>query len=589
MAKPSKSNSPKVFISYAWKNQATARQLQRDLQRDGIEVFVDYEKIVGGDSLPARISAALDWCDTIILLWSQEAAQSYWVAQEWESAFQLQKRIIPCVLERATLPALLRGRLYLDFSSYAAGYQQLCRTLGVTPGADQAARPQPPPQAAPPRQHVDLSPGDQPDAQSPGRGGRREKEQAISPEGFDASALGHGVSPRAGSSARHAENKASVTFTRPFWSRRTKAVLAVLGLAAAITIWRLIFPPAPPDAGSDPSSAESTAQKPPQTSKGSVRLHSLFAGSVFIDGVRVGEIASRQPKDYPLEIGSHQIEVRGASETQKATFTIAQGQTKEVTLRPSIKAPTVPQQASREPTKGPPEGMVLIPAGSFLMGSDDGASDEKPVHEVYVDAFYLDQYEVTVAQYQSYLRATGRSNPENWDEQLQNPNRPVVYVSWEDATNYAQWAGKRLPTEAEWEYAARGGNTGMAGKPKYNYPWGNDISPTKANYDADGSRQWNWDNAKRYLRNVGSFSANGYGLYDMAGNVWEWCADWYADHYYSKSPKQNPKGPATGDYRVLRGGSWNLNPLNLRCAYRVRSFPSFRNFYMGFRCAQDAR
>lgn len=574
MAKPSKSNSPKVFISYAWKNQATARQLQRDLQRDGIEVFVDYEKIVGGDSLPARISAALDWCDTIILLWSQEAAQSYWVAQEWESAFQLQKRIIPCVLERATLPALLRGRLYLDFSSYAAGYRQLCRTLGVTPGADQAARPQPPPQAAPPRQHVDLSPGGQPDAQSPGRGGRREKEQAISPEGFDASALGHGVSPRAVPSARLAGNKTSVTFTRPFWSWRTKAVLAVLGLAAAIAIGRLIFSPASPVAGSDPSSAESTAQKPPQTSKGSLRLHSLLAGSVFIDGVRVGEIASGQTKDYPLVTGSHQIEVRGAAETQKASFTIAQDRMTPVTLRPSRIVLT----------PGPPEGMVLIPAGSFLMGSEDGENDEKPVHEVYVDAFYLDQYEVTVAQYQSYLRATGRPNPGNWDEQLQNLNHPVVYVSWEDATNYAKWVGKRLPTEAEWEYAARGGNTGLAGNPKYQYPWGNVASQDHANYSGvAGKDKW------QRTSPVGSFPPNGFGLYDMAGNVWEWCSDRYAEDYYSKSPKQNPKGPVTGDYRVLRGGSWYVYPQYVRCADRVWDYPSDRDDLVGFRCAQDAR
>jgi len=362
-----------------------------------------------------------------------------------------------------------------------------------------------------------------------------------------------------------------------------------MGLAAAITIWLLRFPPDSPVVGSDPSNAKPTAQESSQVSKGSVRLHSLLAGSVFIDGVRVGEIDSAQIKDYPLVTGSHVIEVRGASETQKTSFTIAQGQTTAVTLRPSIKMPTVPQPAPREPTPRPPEGMVLIPAGSFLMGSEDGYSDEKPVHEVYVDAFYLDQDEVTVAQYQSYLRATGGSKPAHWDEQLQNPNRPVVYVSWQDAMDYAQWAGKRLPTEAEWEYAARGGNTGLAGKPKYDYPWGNDISPSKANYDAERSRHWDWKNAKRYLRNVGSFSANGYVLYDMAGNVWEWCADWYAGDYYSKSPKQNPKGPATGKYRVLRGGSWNGDPQYVRCAGRNGNYPANRVVNTGFRCAQDVR
>lgn len=131
MAKSHKKDLPRIFISYAWKNQPLAKKLQRDLQRDGIEVFVDYEKISGGDSLPARISAALDWCNTLILLWSEDAAHSYYVAQEWECAFHLQRRIIPCVLEGVSLPALLRGRLYLDFSVYKTGYVQLCRSLGL--------------------------------------------------------------------------------------------------------------------------------------------------------------------------------------------------------------------------------------------------------------------------------------------------------------------------------------------------------------------------------------------------------------------------------------------------------------------------
>jgi hypothetical protein len=135
MAKQLQSDPPKVFISYAWKNQPIAKQLQGDLQRDGVEVFVDYEKITGGDSLPARISAALDWCNTLILLWSAEAVQSYYVSQEWESAFHLQKRIIPCVLDGTLLPALIRKQRYLNFSSYQDGYAQLCRTLGVQPTA----------------------------------------------------------------------------------------------------------------------------------------------------------------------------------------------------------------------------------------------------------------------------------------------------------------------------------------------------------------------------------------------------------------------------------------------------------------------
>jgi hypothetical protein len=137
---------------------ARAKQLQRDLQRDGVEVFVDYEKITGGNSLPDRISAALDWCNTLILLWSADSAESYYVKQEWTSAFHLQKRIIACVFDGTALPALLRGRLYLNFSPYETGYPQLCRSFGVEP---KIATPAPVPPSPLPPQHVEIPVGDQ--------------------------------------------------------------------------------------------------------------------------------------------------------------------------------------------------------------------------------------------------------------------------------------------------------------------------------------------------------------------------------------------------------------------------------------------
>ena len=149
--------TPKIFISYAWKNQTTAKRLQSDLQRDGVEVFVDYEKISGGDSLPERISAALDWCNTLVLLWSADSAQSYYVSQEWTSAFHLQKRIIACVLDGTPLPALLAGRLYLNFMPYENGYSQLCRSLGIVlkPSIEKTAPPELATSKLPP-QHVEM-------------------------------------------------------------------------------------------------------------------------------------------------------------------------------------------------------------------------------------------------------------------------------------------------------------------------------------------------------------------------------------------------------------------------------------------------
>jgi formylglycine-generating enzyme required for sulfatase activity len=224
--------------------------------------------------------------------------------------------------------------------------------------------------------------------------------------------------------------------------------------------------------------------------------------------------------------------------------------------------------------------MRLVPAGEFSMGSNDGDSDEKPVHTVYVDAFYMDVYEVTVGQYKKFIKATGHSAP-NWSNVSRyspTDNHPIVDVSWDDAQAYCKWAGKRLPTEAEWEKAARGGLVGKK------YPWGDELSHDYANYDGTGGRdKWNTTSP------VGSFAPNGYGLYDMAGNVWEWCSDWYAGNYYADSPTRNPQGPTSGQYRVCRGGSWLIYPYDIRAANRGRYGPSDSYDYLGFRgCVSSA-
>ncbi len=227
----------------------------------------------------------------------------------------------------------------------------------------------------------------------------------------------------------------------------------------------------------------------------------------------------------------------------------------------------------------PPEGMVLIPAGWFLMGSPEGVggSDEHPQHKVWVDAFWIDRYEVTNAQYEKFMKATGHSVPEFWnDDDFNKPEHPVVGVSWDDAVAYAQWAGKRLPTEAEWEKAARGGLVGKR------YPWGDGISHYNANFEGtEGRDRWNGTSP------VGSFPPNRYGLYDMAGNAWEWCADWYGYNYYSSSPERNPKGPNIGKLRSLRGGGWGYNPDHVRVASRRYCYgrPMYTVNHLGFRCA----
>jgi len=250
--------------------------------------------------------------------------------------------------------------------------------------------------------------------------------------------------------------------------------------------------------------------------------------------------------------------------------------------------------------------MILIPAGEFKMGSNDGSDDEKPVHTVYLDAYYIDACEVTNAQYRKFVEATGHREPEGYgyvngkwqegfkpwsDRNFNNPNQPVVCVSWEDAKAYAEWAGASLPTEAQWEKAARGDLVGKK------YVWGDEFPPSAlvGNFADESAKRvfTNWaviegyDDGYAHTAPVGSFPANGYGLFDMAGNVWEWCLDAYEKDYYSRSPKRNPvnNNLTNVNSRVLRGGPWSSsNPDYLRCACRLRFERTFRFATLGFRC-----
>jgi iron(II)-dependent oxidoreductase len=210
---------------------------------------------------------------------------------------------------------------------------------------------------------------------------------------------------------------------------------------------------------------------------------------------------------------------------------------------------------------------------------DSTEGDHNPVHVVYVDSFYMDKYEVTNAEFYDFCLETGGRLPEFWgmDEFRSGPdfpNHPVVGVSWADAKAYAEWVGKRLPTEAEWEYAARGGLVGQS------YTTGASLDSTQANITVKG--------VATGLMKVGSFLPNGYGLHDMAGNVVEWVADYYDQDYYARSPKENPTGPQTGKFRVIRGGGWHSGPFCNRVYFRNALPPGWRDINVGFRCVSDA-
>jgi formylglycine-generating enzyme required for sulfatase activity len=225
--------------------------------------------------------------------------------------------------------------------------------------------------------------------------------------------------------------------------------------------------------------------------------------------------------------------------------------------------------------------MAHVPAATFEMGAvrgdGSGFSDEQPRHAVTITrAFWIGVTEVTFAQYRTFAEATGQPMPRvpNWADE----SHPVVGVTYDDAVAYCRWAGGRLPSEAEWEYAARSG----AGSIKY--PWGGDISHDDANFDGTGGRdQWMKSSP------VASFPPNGLGLFDVSGNVWEWCADWYEERFYARSPAIDPTGPAEGKARVVRSGCWTSDPGRLRTSYRFSLDPSDSQVSVGFRCVRDAQ
>ncbi|MDZ7377378.1 MAG: formylglycine-generating enzyme family protein, partial [candidate division KSB1 bacterium] len=256
--------------------------------------------------------------------------------------------------------------------------------------------------------------------------------------------------------------------------------------------------------------------------------------------------------------------------------------------------------------------VVSIPADSFLMGDIDGLFDQKPPHTVRLNEFNIAPYAVTNAEYKIYCDLTHRAYPpEGGASQapigyfLNYPNYPVVGVSWYDAVRYCNWLsqqygfnacydttnwsynpsknGFHLPTEAQWERAARGG---LATK---KYPWGDEDPGTRCNYQ---SYQGVLVDSMAHFSNnrgplpVGKFQPNGFGLYDMAGNVFEWCNDWYQEDYYSISPSQNPLGPSSGTERVIRGGAWNRAEAELRCAFREKKAPNTKRYDLGFRIAR---
>jgi len=308
-------------------------------------------------------------------------------------------------------------------------------------------------------------------------------------------------------------------------------------------------------------------------------------GTVAIDGKEAGET----PKTMGLQAGEHVVRVTAKgykSQEKKVVIQARRSHTISFALEKGPSEPEVGKEVVLEGTKGGP--MVLIPAGEFMMGCNEAVdnqceNDEKPYHKVSLNAYYMDKHDVTVAEYRECVQAGGCKEPGTWKycnwQKTDRGSHPINCVDWNQATAYCQWAGKRLPTEAEWEKAARGTDGRK-------YPWGNDTASCQYAVMTEGGdgcgRNATWPVCSKPQGN------SPYGLCDMAGNVWEWVSDWYGEDYYSESPANNPNGPSSGRSRVLRGGSWSLNPQYLRASDRIGLAPLNRFSYGGFRCVRQS-
>jgi len=222
--------------------------------------------------------------------------------------------------------------------------------------------------------------------------------------------------------------------------------------------------------------------------------------------------------------------------------------------------------------------MVLIPVGEFTMGSDKGDDDEEPVHKVFLDSFYLDKFEVTNGRFAKFVEAIQSEPPWGFADKetpVLRQDQPVRWVNWMEAMGYCLWAGKRLPTEAEWEKAARGSDARV-------YPWGNDP-PTLA-HAVFGLQEGSDTVSAIGNRDKGK---SPFGVHDLAGNLYEWTTDWYDEQFYSKNPAINPRGPAEGSAKVQRGGSYINGAYRLRSSFRTKGDPTEHDPNVGFRCAQD--
>jgi formylglycine-generating enzyme required for sulfatase activity len=527
----------RTFLSYSRVNKDFAIKLAKELKAEGLPVWLDQLDIPPGSRWDVEVEKALVECDIFMVIITQASSTSENVLDEIGYAIDNGKRMLPVLLEKSNIPLRLRRFQYVDFTdkNFDDGVQsakELLRNLIAQPTI--------------PRMKIPDELREQPS-----------KEEA---------------EPLVAQTYEPAE-KVPVAPIAPLRQEQAEKAKA----KEQITQDKILAVPVPA-----PSSSRS-------------KQIGIFGIAILAIAI-VGFLTTR------FLSGGSRVNTPGPTRdlsaslaTEPAVPVISNTSTPTAEAPTATESPTPTEEEA--PTETPTEsvtatpsfeivddkgaGMVLVPEGEFQMGSGRGLADEQPVHTVYLDAFYIDKYEVTNQLYKACVDDGSCEPPRQTYFFVESPNRiyygnpqydnyPVIYVDWNMAKAYCEWRDARLLTEAEWEKAARGteGNT---------YPWGRDLDCQKANYQ----------NCVNRTSEVGIYEdgKSPYGVYDMTGNVWEWVADWYSQNYYATSPRNNPTGPIVGQSRVLRGGSWPR--FDVTAYHRSNFGAEYNTFDIGFRCARD--
>jgi formylglycine-generating enzyme required for sulfatase activity len=507
-----------IFISYSHKDKDYVQRLYRAMRDMGLDAWIN-DGIDYGSHWAREIEKRLQECSIFLLVMSSNSKESDWVQNELLTARELKKPI---------LPLLLDGNVWWHLHT--------TQFVDVRNG-----------ELPPPKFYVNL-----------GKAIARYESSPKNMPGVD-------EKPKNEAPSVYIEgnvNGSTIIIGEGNAVKNTAVNPPKIDVERRDTHQKPHFPPA----------------KPPHTWNATAIM--LICVVVTIFAALLGLLWFKQQANVPAAtltpaIAASNTSTLYSSLTPVPTITIAT--TATLSSTPAVDNSPAPTPYPLEITQKGAK-MVFIPAGTFGMGNNSGKDDEKPQHKVSLGAFYMDKSEITNELYKTCADAGGCSAPsENQSStrpryygKSQFGNYPVIYVNWNQAQTYCAWRGARLPTEAEWEYAARGADGRV-------YPWGESIDISHADYAGSDTAA------------VGSYSAgiSPFGIYDMAGNVSEWVADWYGENYYATLGENafNPLGPSRGQYRVLRGGAWTSGDESARSDYRSHNEPGRSYNYLGFRCA----